>query len=620
MSLLFGSWTAESSSGEPDELERCSVALSRYPGIARARSFSDDRCFLAHGQGVSTPEDRLEAQPSLHAEGRFVLAVDGFLTNRDELIGALDLPGAGADSALVATALLRWGEAALEKLHGDFTLAWWDRRERRLLLACDRVGGRTLFYHATERRLFVANLLANLFVHSAVPRALDPDAVARFAFAYSLDLERTCFKDVRQLLPGHKLVWTPSSGARVSRYWSFDPSRRIRMRRDEDYVEAARELLDRVVGEAMRAEGPSVAMLSGGLDSSAVAATAARLLAPVQIHTVTLRPETGAPLPPCSPRVFQDEWPHAQAIAAMHPNMVARGERPAFEPIGDCLRTHMAYMGRPPVHMLPLVWMAPVWRAARDLGAKAVLSGQSGNATLSASARPVSMRPAPADLPAAVSDALWTAWDGRRLKPLKRLLRPLGLPATALRPEAAERIGLADIYETFATGERQAPWHARARLRLIERTWIGRSMTAPLALLRGVEMRDPLGDVRLAEFCLALPADQFTRGTRDRLLARRVLTDRLPPQVTQDRRIGRQCPEWFDWLSRNRPWLAAELDGIDASATGRELIDVPRLRAILDDWPADAAAAEPHYGRLMTVLGRGVGLGAFVRWAEGANL
>jgi len=536
------------------------------------------------------------------------------------LIGALDLPRAGPDSAVFAAALLRWGEAALGRLHGDFALVWWDRREKRLLLACDRVGGRTLFYHATDRRLFAANLLANLFVHPAVPRTLDPDAVARFAFTYALDLERTCFEDVRQLLPGHKLVWTPSSGARVSRYWSFDPSRKIRMRRNEDYVEAAREVLDQVVGEALRVEGPPVAMLSGGLDSSAVAATAARLLAPSQVRTITLRPEADVPLPPCSSDVFQDEWPHAQAIAEMYPNILARAERAAFEPVGDALRTHMAYMGRPPIHMLPLVWMAPVWRAARDMGAKAVLSGQSGNATLSASARPALLRPALADVPAAISDALWTAWGGRRLKPLKRLLRPTGLPTTALRAEAAERIGLPDVYETFATGDRQAPWHARARLRLIERTWMGRAMTAPLAYLRGVEMRDPLGDVRLAEFCLALPAEQFTRGTRDRLLARRVLADRLPPHVTQDRRIGRQCPEWFDWLSRNRAWLAAELDGIEASATGRELIDVPRLRAILDDWPANAAAAEPHYGRLMTVLGRGVGLGAFVRWAEGANL
>ncbi len=66
--------------------------------------------------------------------------------------------------------------------------------------------------------------------------------------------------------------------------------------------------------------------------------------------------------------------------------------------------------------------------------------------------------------------------------------------------------------------------------------------------------------------------------------------------------------------------MAAELDGIEASALGRALIDVPRLRAILDDWPADAAAAERHYVRLMHTLGRGLAVGGFIRWAEGSNL
>lgn len=626
MSLLFGSWAAGSSHDDPDDLARCAAALGRYPGIGRVREIHDDHGFLAHGQAIVTPEDRYERQPSLHGDGRFVLAVDGFLANRGELTGALP-PIAGdalPDSAIVAAALLRWGDDALDRLHGDFALAWWDRADRRLLLACDRVGGRPLFYHAAEGRLVWANLVASLFVHPSVPRVLDADMVARAVLPHAPDLERTCFQGVRQLLPGHKLVWTPT-GMQVSRYWRLDPSRRIRLRRDEDYVEAARELLDKVVGEALRAEGPLLAMLSGGLDSSGVAATAARLIAPGPLHTVTLRPDPAGALPPCSPGAFQDEWSHAQAVAALHPNMIAHDEAARLEPIEDLLRAHMALNGRPPVHLMAATWMDGVWRVSRTLGAKVVLGGLSGNATLSASARPRMLRPALADLPAAVMDALWDSRGGRWRVSLKRLLRtlppdgPAWMTNTALRPEISGRIGIKAIQRAFMTGDSEAPWRQRGRMRLMERTWMGRTMIAPLRLRRGAELRDPLGDVRFMEFCLAIPPDQFTRSGRDRFLARRVLADRLPPQVAREQRKGRQGAEWFDWLTQSRPWLAAELDRIEASSLGRELIDTPRLRAILDDWPADAAEAEPHYHRLANILGRGVGLGNYIRWAEGSN-
>ncbi|WP_042699142.1 asparagine synthase-related protein, partial [Azospirillum sp. B506] len=192
--------------------------------------------------------------------------------------------------------------------------------------------------------------------------------------------------------------------------------------------------------------------------------------------------------------------------------------------------------------------------------------------------------------------------------------------AHGVAAEAAERIDMDEVWGAYISGDRRAAWDRRARLRLMERTWMARTLSTCQHFRDGVERRDPLGDVRLAEFCFAIPADQFTRFGQDRFLARRVLADRLPPEVLQERRIGRQGAEWFDWIGRQRAWLAAELDGIEASALGREVIDVPRLRAILDDWPADAEVAEPRYMQVMNILGRGVAVGSFIRWAEGANM
>lgn len=93
----------------------------------------------------------------------------------------------------------------------------------------------------------------------------------------------------------------------IRRYWQPDLERRIRYRDPRDYLEAGREMLDRVVAPSLRAIGPVACQLSGGLDSSGVAATAACLLDPTRLHTFTAVPEAAAPMPAERPRAFYDE-------------------------------------------------------------------------------------------------------------------------------------------------------------------------------------------------------------------------------------------------------------------------------------------------------------------------
>lgn len=616
----------------PPGREPYSAALRRYPGVGDVGKFADEEYFVLLGRNAVA---KRRGGPTVCAGDRHVLALEGWLANREDLVRALGLHGDfPTDSVIVAAALLRWDRNALPRLHGDFVLAWWDRVERRLLLATDRTGGRVLFYHEAERRLFFSNLTAPLFMHPQVPRIVDPAMVARAAFAASHDLENSCFQGVKQLLPGHVLDWTAAAGARVSRYWRLAPEHRLRLRRDEDYVDAARELLDRVVKEALPREGMAASMLSGGLDSGGVATTVARLTAPAPLQTITLCPDPGGALPACAPRQFQDEWPYAQATARLHPSIVPHRVLAELPPLEEILLSSFHWGGRPPVHLMAAAWMSAGWKQARQLGATTVFVGLSGNATLSASGLPTGLRPGILDMPHALYTAALASSQGRSLRPYLRAFAPEWMRdfrvrlldvepewrrRTGLRPEAAERIDVDGLWSSYMSGDRSAGWGQRARLRLIERSWTGRTLSSCQHFRDGVERRDPLGDVRLAEFCLAIPPNQFTRFGQDRFLARRVLADRLPPQVLQERRDGRQGPEWFDWATRSRDWLASELDGIEASALGREVIDVPRLHAILNDWPADADAAEPHYVRLMNILGRGVAVGSFIRWAEGSN-
>jgi asparagine synthase (glutamine-hydrolysing) len=133
------------------------------------------------------------------------------------------------------------------------------------------------------------------------------------------------------------------------------------------------------------------------------------------------------------------------------------------------------------------------------------------------------------------------------------------------------------------------------------------------------ETRDPYADRRLVEFTLGIPNEQFWHHGQDRWLARRVLADRLPPQLVMERRRGLQCPEWFDIVSGNRDGMAAAIERIERSPLASRVVDVARMKALLDDWPRDAEAAKRDKQIYAHALSRGISIGGFLRWYEGGN-
>ncbi|OYQ37180.1 hypothetical protein CHU95_02195 [Niveispirillum lacus] len=632
MAALFGHAGGAPGPGFSDVLHRCSLLAAQYVPGGTVEPLADGILYLS----CIAPQG--DWMGGYAVSGPHLLALDGWLADRRDLAAMLGMPEIGTpDARLILAALERWGEDALARLHGQFIFAWWDSSTRRLRLVSDRTGGRTLFYHRTGGWLRFSSLLPVLFADPDLPRQVDPEQVALCTLSVSQTADETCFKGIYRLLPGYCLTWSPD-GVDLRRYWRLDTTRRIRFRRDQDYVDAARDLLDRVVQDALPRDGQIVADLSGGLDSGAVVATAARVSGNRPIHTLTIRPDPTASLPRPSPNVFQDEWPQAQAVAALYPMVQPQALLARLDGLEDMLRGNMALIGRPPFHLLAAVWFQAAWPTTRQLGATTVLKGLSGNLTLTASAvGDWVFQPRPTDLPAALREA-WqfyrVGWGLGRFKAVARSQAPEWLldryramtgrlPAWAapspLLATARRQLGLDDWAAANRAGDTDVPWPVRERLHLLELTWTRRSVESALRFRRGVEGRDPLGDVRMAEFCFALPPDQFTRGRQDRFLGRRVLADRLPPAIVKETRRGRQNAEFFDWLSRSRDWIAATIDGMEDSPLAREMIDIPRLRAILDDWPADADAAERRYTELYHVLGRGVTTGMFIRWAEGAN-
>lgn len=591
-----------------------------------------------------TPQDRLDRLPGAFAGGTSRLVFDGRLDNRDDLLVSLAVnPEKAArlgDGALLMMALERWGADACSRLVGAFSFAWWDEAAGRLLLAVDATGGRALFVHTGGGRICFATRPMAVLAFPGVERKVDRQAMAHLLLARPLPADATPFEGVFRLPSGSCLIWKDGRH-RVERYWRPDPGRRIHYRDSRDYVAAAREMLDRVVGAQLRSAGPIACQLSGGLDSPAVAATLARLCAPSPLHTLTSFPDPDVRLPKETPKVFYNEAPLAAATADLYPNIVphyiATGPLTAGEE--DPARLFWEF-GLPVRNFMNLGGWEPLYARARALGAAVVFTGHSGNYTLSWKSEALL-----ADL-AASGRLIELARQFRGLKRNGQRLRPqlrdnlLGYLAPAslrdlwrrrkgreggwrLRSVATEELAACvradEIVDRVRIATNLPDRDRRRRIAYLERSWAAGQWMAASPYVNGCDLRDPLGDRRMVEFCLALPAEIWQAGGEPRSFARRVLRDRLPAQVVEEKARGYQNGDWYHRLTLLRPVLMAELERLEGSPAARDMLDLTRIRAVAENWPADADAAMARASDMLDIVGRGIHYGRFIRWVEGSN-
>jgi asparagine synthase (glutamine-hydrolysing) len=225
--------------------------------------------------------------------------------------------GAGTDPDLVLAAYSRWGVTCLGRIVGDFAFALWDGSTRTLVCARDPLGVKPLYYHWDGARLLFGSEVEALFSDRSVPRRPDEATIADFLLMGFRDPAATFFAGIRQLPPAHALLLT-QQGLRLQRYWDVDPSRELRYARPEDYLDEFRERFSAAVRCRLRGASPAGIFLSGGIDSTLVAAVA---------ETVR-RHDAGAPelaafilLADC---FLEEEWEAVEALGAtygteMHP-------------------------------------------------------------------------------------------------------------------------------------------------------------------------------------------------------------------------------------------------------------------------------------------------------------
>lgn len=219
-------------------------------------------------------------QPISGEDGSVTIVFNGEIYNFRELTPELQAKGhrfrTHSDTETIVHAYEEYGAACVERLRGMFAFAIWDESKRTLFIARDRVGKKPLYYTVTPGGTLVfGSELKSLLQHPEVTRETDLEALdAYFSLGYVPD-PLTIFRGIRKLPAGCYLTFSEGV-AKTTQYWDFNYEQDPTPRREEDYLDELRELLDEAVNLRLVADVPLGAFLSGGIDSSIVVALMAR--------------------------------------------------------------------------------------------------------------------------------------------------------------------------------------------------------------------------------------------------------------------------------------------------------------------------------------------------------
>jgi asparagine synthase (glutamine-hydrolysing) len=559
---------------------------------------------------------RSPCEPLPLTVGRYTITADVRLDNRRELASALGIDWHAtevtSDSALLLAAYRRWGERCPEQLLGDFAFAIWDAQEQVLFCARDHFGVKQLYYYCSSSVFAFATEIKALLCLPDVTPSLNESRVADYLLLTFEDQAATLYRSIFRLPAAHCLTVGRDPAVNTRNYWRLDPSREVRLRSDDEYAEAFREIF--VVAVRARLDGADRVgcLLSGGLDSSSIACVARDLVNQNGGRPLMTFSNIYDKLPTCDERRYINE--------------VLKGG--GFEP-------HYAHPDRlgPLSHWRDPNWYedeplaspqaATIWalcEAAQQQGIRILLDGSPGDfvvshgfgylSELARSGHWVKFGREAVGVARHFERPLWHIVRERGLKPLApetlrrtwRAIRRRNRAGWAfqlpIRTDFARRIGRAG--EIAGLDSERARRPRTARQQHYEELSSG---AIPLGLSvgdaafarYGIEFRFPFLDRRLVEFCLAIPSNQKIQNGWSRMIMRRALAGILPEEI-----------RWRPGKANLTPAFDYGLRTYDAGII-EEILDTP---GALADY-LDIAALRSMYGRY---LAKGAGEEGYSLW------
>jgi asparagine synthase (glutamine-hydrolysing) len=568
--------------GVPDTAIEQKTLLERMVGALHHRGPDEHGVYLDGDTGLcharlSIIDISSGQQPMSSADGNVCLTFNGEIFNYIELREAMIRRGhrfrTDSDTEVLLKLYEEKGVGCVADLNGDFAFAIHDKRNNRLLMARDRMGVRPLYYTRHRDGLYFASEVKALLTVPGVHAELDPIALDQiFTFWFPL-CPRTPFKDILELPPAHVLI-AQNENVTVRPYWRLEfGDDTLDPRKEAAIAEQLRAVLTDATRIRLRSDVPVGAYLSGGLDSSIVAALARRIKQD-QLRTFSVTFEAQE----FDESAFQREMAgllgtehvstacSAADIGAMFPDVIAATERPV-------LRTAPA----------PLFRLSGL---VRDHGFKVVLTGEGADEVFAgydimkeakirrfcasqpvSSRRPLLLQRLYPYLPGLKGqsqkylEAFFHTGSGETGDPLFSHLPRFRNTAAAkvffsndLRRELGDYDALDEMRSGLPSDFQR--WHPLAQAQYLETAYllpgyILSSQGDRVAMAHAVEGRFPFLDHRLVEFAARIPAQLKIKALREKHILREATRDLLPPLVGNRPKQPYRAPDASSFVGPN---------------------------------------------------------------------
>ena len=543
-------------------------AVAAMNAAMRHRGPDDEGTHTDRRHGVSIGARRLSVidvagghQPLANEDGTVWAALNGEIYNHPRLQRLLRERGhelkTGTDTEVLVHLYEEYGPELVHALDGMFCFAIWDSRSAELLIARDRFGEKPLFYSAQGGQLAFASELTALAAAGGVGAELDPAAVDEYFVYGYLPADRSILAGARQLPPAHLLRWRPGGEPELEAYWRPPVPVAASDEPLDDLVRELRRLLEDSVRSRLIADVPLGVFLSGGVDSTLIAALAARESS-TPIKTFTVGYDVGEVSEAEQARATAEEigsehheltLPLAE-VAAHVPDVLAALDQP------------LADQSLPAFHAIARFARESVTVAVGGEGADELFGGYPRYRWL-ARAEALGRR-LPRPLAAAGARGLERALPAGRASRIADVVEPRSSIERHLEWVAGERLAarkalygprlrdsrsaaaLAAELDGIGSGAEQA---AGRFMLLDQRHWLpGDVLTKAdrASMLVSLEVRTPYLDYRLAEFAATISPDLHTGG-RGKVLLRRLLDELLPDTRLRRAKTAFRVPA-ADWL------------------------------------------------------------------------
>jgi asparagine synthase (glutamine-hydrolysing) len=541
------------------------VELDRMTDVMKPRNQDEPRFRVDGNVGfacISTGNQIVEKDdvlPYTHSNQQGTIVFDGRIDNRQELVAVLKSQLSSSyepisDQAIILAAYERWGLDFPKHLIGDFAFAIWDKRENRLICARDHFGVKPFYYHLSEKAFLFASTPQVILASRMAPFVINEERIADHLVnpLEGVDKTSSFYRDIFRLPPAHMLI-VQSGGLSMRRYWELSPAVRSGLNTENDFIEAFQELFTEAV--CCRLDGVAPAsMLSGGMDSSSITGMGRRILTEKGAHplhafaVISNSPDTNR------------ETPHILSVldqGNLQSHLISQTGLSQW--MGELVKT-IETESEPFDCLMNL--NRTVYLHARDRGINALLDGIDGDVLLSGSGhltqlwsegavRTILEETCKAEgLTAEYKMGRGMFWNSLLsvllpsapdwLRKLRQPYRTRRLISSAVhesiidrdfanRSRLGKRFATLDSHKPYSRSFRQMERHKIA----LDHPFltVGLERYERVASAFGIQARHPLTDVRLAEFCLALPWHLKTRRGWTKYILRRAMEPYLPSEV-----------------------------------------------------------------------------------------